>query len=419
MSHLTKQYLIISTFFLLLAMMLLPNGGHGWDLGCWRDWSKTIYTDGLANIYKGGTDYLPLYHYFLKAYTLFQNSLQAVETNLKYLKLFSIAFHIISGYHLLSWIKSNTDLSDKRLLFSAAVYLMNVAILYNCLIWGQVDIILTSFVFASCYFAYQHKILLSIVSYLFALNFKLHAIVFGPIIGLMLLPTMINSFTMKKAINWVITPLALQCIILLPFIYSGTIHNVYKVLIDSVGKFPVVSMNAYNVWDLLLSGDLISISNEIQYAGISYKKWGLLMFFLSSALALMPLAMKAFTSVKEKQKMNMDLSQFLIICSIIPINFFFFNTEMHERYSHPAILFLSAYAAYTQKYYLLIIGSLAYLLNLEGVLHYLELKNYKTLIFDRRFISALYFTLLIALYYQLFRSATSNSKKDITLNLQP
>jgi Gpi18-like mannosyltransferase len=418
MSHLTRQYLFISSFFLLLAITFLPKGGHTWDLGCWREWAKTIYIDGLANVYTGGTDYLPLYHYFLKAYTLFQNSPEAIETNLKYLKLFSLAFHILSGYHLLSWIKSNSDLSDKRLLFSALFYLTNVAVLYNCLIWGQVDIILSSLVFASCYFAYQHKILLSIVSYTLALNFKLHAVVFGPIICFMLLPSMINSFTLKNATKWVVTPIALQCIILSPFIYSGTIDNVLDVMINSVGKFPVVSMNAYNVWDLLLSGDLINTSNEIHYAGISYKNWGLLMFFFSSALALLPMAVKAATAIREKEKMNLELSQLLIICSIIPINFFFFNTEMHERYSHPALLFLSAYAAYSRKNYLVIIGSLAYILNLEDVLQYLELRNYRTLIFDRRFISALYFTLLIALYYELLRASANPFKKNIQPTLQ-
>ena len=61
----------------------------------------------------------------------------------------------------------------------------------------------------------------------------------------------------------------------------------------------------------------------------------------------------------------------LLSLGLIPLAFCFFNTQMHERYWHPALLLLGAHAILTRRYVLFGVFSLAYYLNVEGSLHYL------------------------------------------------
>lgn len=92
----------------------------------------------------------------------------------------------------------------------------------------------------------------------------------------------------------------------------------------------------------------------------------------------------------------------MLIASLIPLLFFYFNTQMHERYSHPAFIFLILYAVIQNKPLPSIIGCLAYLLNLDAVLKSIVFQNYGVFIFSREFISALYLITIIWLYILLY-----------------
>lgn len=384
----------------VLIYMLVPQTGHEYDTYCWKEWAKYIYEGGLSKIYYSFTDYLPLYHYTLKLYGLMQDGIESIESNIYQLKLINLLFHFVTGFFLALVVKK--DHSWEKVLFFTMFYLLNIAILYNTIIWGQVDEVLTCYIFISCYFAHKKKVLSSLIFFVIAINFKLQAIIFIPVIGLMLLPVIISSYSAKKMITWLLVPLLIQALIIMPFILSGTVDKMWNVIIGSFGKYPVVSMNAYNIWDFLLSGDLFNMPDSETFKSVTYKNWGLLMFFATSGVALFPLAKHTFLSIKNKTAFNFPLPQLLIICAIIPLLFFYLNTQMHERYSHPALVFLIAYSIFANKPFISIIGCLAYFLNLESVFRFMDLNNYGTLIFNRDFISALYLITIVWLYVELF-----------------
>ena len=50
------------------------------------------------------------------------------------------------------------------------------------------------------------------------------------------------------------------------------------------------------------------------------------------------------------------------------LGFFFFNTQMHERYSHPAMLMAFLYGILNKNYWIYGITSIAYFLNMEKTL---------------------------------------------------
>ncbi|MFV0530737.1 MAG: hypothetical protein ACK5MD_04795 [Flavobacteriales bacterium] len=387
----------------------MPHNGFDSDIRYWGNWAVYIFENGLGNIYRSDTDYLPLFHYILKIFGVFQESIEKIWNNIHYLKSITLLFHFITGFFLISLIKKKGSTPD-NMIISVLFYLLNIAILYNTVIWGQVDGILTCFAFIACYFAFKKKVLLSLVFTVLAINFKLQAIIFLPVVGFMLLPVVISTFSIKKILQWILIPVFLQIIILLPFILSGTLDKLWLVVTGSVGRYPLVSLNAYNIWDFILSGDLMTVLDSKTFIGFSYKQWGLLMFFGTSGIALFPLLKSGYLSIRRKTDFNFPIEKFLLLCGIIPLLFFYFNTQMHERYSHPAFVFLIAYSLYTKKPFISIIGCLAYLLNLEGVLRFMHLPNYETLVFNRDFISSLYLLTIFTIYIELFEIKFKNKK---------
>ena len=400
LSHL-KKYLSISFILFAFFAVIAPRSGHPWDVYCWAEWSNYTLNNGLGSIYNSGTDYLPLYHYILNIYGAMQGSRDVIYSNIHYLKLFTLIFHFITGYFVYLFVKRENESWDSALL-NTLYYLVNIAVLYNVIIWSQVDIILTCFVFISVYFAIHHKALLSVVFLVVALNFKLHAVIFFPVIGLLLLPDMVQSFSFKKSVISILVVFVLQFLIVLPFILGGSIQNLPGVITGSVGKFSVISAYAFNLWHLLLKGDLANLPDTVVAFGLTYNTWGLLLFFTSSFIALFPFLKQVYVSLKTKKALQLPIETILITCALIPVLFFYFNTQMHERYSHPALVFLITYGILQKKPLLPVIASVAYFLNLEAELKFLALPKYSTLIFDSRFISVLWLMTMLGLYLQLY-----------------
>ena len=73
-------------------------------------------------------------------------------------------------------------LDTKEKLPQGIFYLLNIAVLYNTLVWGQVDEIMTFFVALSLYFLMRDQPRWAMISYLLAINLKLQSIVFLPLI---------------------------------------------------------------------------------------------------------------------------------------------------------------------------------------------------------------------------------------------
>lgn len=398
-----KQYIALSSLFILFCLVIQPIKGHDYDMYCWLEWTKYIQQNSLGNAYANGSiDYPPLYLYFLNFFGSCIGSPEGIQNKIHLLKSITMVFHLLTGYFLMIWIKRQNQSWDNAL-HNTLFYIFNICILYNGIIWGQVDIIMTFFIFLSCYFCFQKKTTHSLIFFILAINFKIQSIIFLPIIGLMLLPVIIDSFSIKNILKWIFIPVIVQLLILLPFILSGTIGNLLDVIKNSFGKYPFVSMNAYNFWHLTVPGDLMTIQDSTKFSVFTYKQWGLLLFFTTSFFALFPLMKQSYLSIKNRTHFSYPLSKFLIVCSLIPLLFFYFNTQMHERYCHPAFAFLIAYSLYSKKYILSIIGGLAYLLNLEGVLHFMQLPNYGTAIFNKKIISVLFAIIIFLMYIALFK----------------
>ena len=403
MGAFTKKYSLLCVAMFLICCIGMPRYGYSFDISCWKQWTVYIFQHGLGNVYHSQTNYLPLLHYILKVLGLSQGSVEAINAHIHYLKSIVLIFHFITGYFIALLIKREENTWNKVILNVFLFYLFNIAVLYNTVIWGQVDAILSCLVFITCYFAFKKRILASLIFITLAINFKIQAVIFVPVVGLLILPVLISTFSIKKLAQWILIPLLLQLLILTPFIIEGTYLQIWYVTRISAGMFKVVSMNAFNLWYLFSSMDLLTSSADTNtFIGISYRNWGLLMFFVSSGLALFPLAQYAYLSIVKRIELNIPLEKILITCALIPFLFFYFNTEMHERYSDPAFAFLISYALYKKKPFIAVIGCLAYFLNLESAYRHLDPSYYTSFIFNPCFASCLYLLTIVLLFCELF-----------------
>lgn len=388
--------------FLFLVFFLKTKTGHWWDNYLFSQWADYNSSHGLKNAYGSGTDYLPLYQYVLYLFGKMQESPWLIWDKLYNLKNVTILFEFGTTLFLFKYLEGKWKDTDKAILYSL-FYFLNIAVLYNSLVWGQVDGIMTFFIVGAVLFAWKRNLFLSLLFLLLAINFKLQAIIFLPLVGLLLLPLLKEKGIIKKILFSTVALSIILVLIYLPFILEGHFPHIWKnVIVGSVGRYSVVSMNANNLWYIFMKDDPMQVQNTVTFLGITYKNWGFFLFFLSAFFALFHFLKPVYQIFFKKIKANFSEKKVWISAALIPLIFFFFNVEMHERYSHPALIFLAFYAFLYKKPLPYIIISIAYLLNLETATKYFAFSFYSAIFFKAGFIATLYLIGIILLYLDLY-----------------
>ena len=405
-SSLQEDKKIIGAYLLILIVFVafMPdNGPGGFDKICFTSWSNFILANGLQNIYKFGIDYLPLFQYILFLYGKTQGTAENVAMNINSLKYVTLLFDVFSVYLAYRFVK--TQYKTKESAFLATLFiLLNIAYFYNNVIYGQVDGIYTCMVFISLILGLQKKIAASIFFIILAINFKLQAIIFLPLIGLLIFPEIWKNLSLKNIINWLFPVFVLQLLILLPFIISGDILTLLNVVKSSMGKYPKVSMGAYNIWYLFFDNPN-QIYDKQGIFGRSFNRYGLLFFTISLFLAILPLIKQSINVLRRKSYKSIPKEKIILMATLTPLVFFYFNTQMHSRYMHPSILLVGIYALYTKRPLAFILISIAYFLNIEDGSKILknDITPYTYFFFQPLFISYVYLVAIIVLFFELYR----------------
>jgi Gpi18-like mannosyltransferase len=392
--------------FLLLAFHL-PDSGHGYDFSCWSAWMRQLDTQPFHRIYDIDCNYLPGYLYLLKFHVWLMGSAEAASQHLHVLKLYTLLFDIGSVLLMLSMCRLSTH-SNRHW----ALFVFNGAYFFNTLNWGQIDAIPAFFTLLSLRLFLQNRAIWALPAYILALNVKLQMIIFLPII-LWLLWDALRGKPRLYFVRTGLLSLGFQSLLILPFLLGGSIVPFWRVVIGSVGFFQRVSMNAFNFWYLVLpesTNPILADDRSPWISGISYQNWGMLLL-LGSALfgAWLLFGRRLILAVQQRTFPKFALDDYLLAGSILALCFFYFPTQMHERYSHPAWLFLGLWSIRTHRYLPIFIFSLAYFLNMEMVLRSMELPNYEVWYFKPAFTASLYSILLLYLMRQALRQGRSAS----------
>jgi Gpi18-like mannosyltransferase len=382
---------------LLLLAFNLPDSGHGFDLSCWSAWMTQLDTRPFHRIYDIDCNYLPGYLYLLKFHLWMTGSAEAASHHLHQLKLYTLLFDLGSILLLLSM--SN---NPQRINLHWGLFAFNAAYLYNTLNWGQIDGIPAFFVLLSLKFLLQKHAVGGGMAYLLALNVKLQMIIFAPII-LWLLWDALRGKPLRMFLRVKLAALGLQALLILPFLIGGTVVPLWRVVIGSVGYFQRVSMNAFNFWYLALPESVNPVELDDRaawFGGLSYHQWGMMLLLISGVLCAGLLFGRRWKAAISNRTFPAFLpDDYLLAGAMLSLLFFFFPTQMHERYSHPAWLFLGLWCIRSGQYMPFIVFSAAYYLNMEMVLRSLELSNYSAFFFQPVFIASLYGILVAYMFY--------------------
>lgn len=373
---------------------------------CFEPWALHIKRQGLRNAYGSTTDYMPIFQYILWIYDKLAGTEAAISANFRYTSCFVLIGDFVALWYVYKWI-------DKKLPYFALLSLciLNLGFSYDTILWGQIDGILCALIFISVYYAWKGNNLLGAISMVLAFNFKIQCIVIIPLWGLLMLGNAIadngSNVFWRKVLLPVLAAATVQLVLIIPFMLGDKgPGRIFEVVIQSFSKYQSISIQASNIWQWLVQdkGNLIFASDAKPWIGsLTYKQAGLITFFTSSLFAMFPVLKLFVQKLKTCTAVAPSREMIWITGALVYLQFYFFNTEMHERYCQPAFLFIVAYAFFTRDFFPLVIFSIMNLLLLESSVHHFRLPNYETVAFDLRFLASLTAITIAYLYYRLYK----------------
>ncbi|WP_337044008.1 hypothetical protein [Emticicia sp. 17c] len=360
--------------FYTLLIAIIPHTGFYFDLNKdWPRWSYYAFEHGLSQIYNSDTNYMPFYLHGLYWFGKLQGSKELIYANSYQLKYFFLLFDF-GGAIALAWALRKYY----TIKFAEYLLLFNLGYLYCSVIWGQLDSMPTTIVILAIICLFERKLLWAAFFGTLAVYVKLQAIIFLPFFVILLIYQLSRKFDKWLLVKMIGISVLTQLWLLSPFIWGGTFWNFVKVVRESVGFFPRVSWHAYNFWYLVIKQDPTLLNDTLPFAGLTYKKWGFILFFGSSALVFIPLLWQTYINIKTKKLLDANYYALLWLTAATTATLFFFvNTQMHERYSYPAIALYFAYALISGEYALFALISVAHLANVDGMNKYFGLNPFK------------------------------------------
>jgi Gpi18-like mannosyltransferase len=405
-----RQQAAYTVLLFMLLMLVVPRAGHPGDLDYWLRWAKYTFEHGLGNVYQlPDNNYNPLYHYILWLYGRMMGNVDKMDYYRAWLKGFSLLFDFAGAF----WAASLVPERSRR--FGLVLLLLfNIGYLYNSLIWVQVDTIYTFFAFGAVVLAVQQRAVGSMLSFVLAFAAKTQAIIFLPPLLLLWLP--LWYYRPLRLVQAVGASALLVVLILAPFIWwawESYLPRIIDINFKATQVYPFLSLNAYNFWFWFSPSEAPAlVPDSLPFAGLTYHLWGLILFCSFSAIALLPLLVAVVRTLLTRptplaaRVPKLDMALVLLCCGTVPLLFAFFNTQMHERYWHAAILFMAAYGFLRHDYLPYVLVSAAYFLNLEAILRFLQLMNYGVLLFQPWFVAALFGLTILLAIFKIYRLAS-------------
>lgn len=395
---------LLAVFFLFLFLIPNTTTPGKFDRRCWITWTNYINGNGFGNVYKLGVNYLPLYHYVLYIYGKLQGSTEGIIYHINSLKYVTFFFELLGLFFVYRLAKDQY----KNVIVGVLVLIiiiLNPAFLYDNVLYGQVDGIYATFIFASVFFGIKRSTTWSLISFVIALNLKLQSITFLPLIFFLNLDNVLEEYSTRKVLSFIWPAILLQVLFLLPFAIQGDLGKVWQVVTGSEGMYPFVSMGAYNWWYYFLDNP-VEVIDTTGVFGRSFKRIGQGLYIITALLACWPFMQYFYFKYfrKNNRVEYPGISQILLMGLLMSLLFFFLNTEMHARYVHAAIIFAGAYAIYNRTYVIYVFLSIAYFLNLEDSAKILKgnIAKYENFYFQPQFVATLFLIALLLSFYQIF-----------------
>ncbi len=289
-----------------------------------------------ANAQTGIADYPPFYMYVLGIVGKIMDWMGfAVGTTAYKLAIkmppmladMASAFFIYLICEKLEQTEKGRWLNDGWKLFFAGIYLFNPMVLFDSVVWGQMDSFLAMFMLFAIYAVMKKKVTLSAILFAICILIKPQGLFAGPVLLFYVLregtvkQRIANFFKCAGAI------LATAFLITLPY----TLQNVtfiYDLFTETAGRYDYASVNGFNFFTLMGLNWVTDTGEFNTFWGLTYYLWGMLF------LGLIVIVGGVFYMMLPKEYEHREL----LIALFLVTGIFNFTVRMHERYLFPAIL---------------------------------------------------------------------------------
>jgi Gpi18-like mannosyltransferase len=308
---------LLAASAILLRWLVLPFQSHDMQ-DFLLQWYDYIVTHGrFAALSDNFYNYTPPYIYMMTAVSY----LDGVISRVTLIKSISILFDLISAFLVYRIVF--TVRPDRRLAVLAALMFLNLpTLLLNGAVWGQCDIIYTTFLLAFAYYMIRNCPFQAILMYAVALSLKVQAIFLAPFLIYLLLSG-------GMPLMAVILPPMMYVLLMLPAALAGrswfSLVTVYAGQAGFMHSLSAHAPNAYMFFQDVLSEKARSL---VGYAGL-----------LVAGLASLVVLAAHF-------RLRPPLPPLFIILSVI----LWLGLEpsllprMHDRYFFPADMFAFLFA---------------------------------------------------------------------------
>jgi len=246
-------------------------------------------------------------------------------------------------------------------LLAACFFLFNPALIYNSIVWGQTDSLISFLSLLGLWLFWKDKLFFGVFFFILSLFFKLSLII--------LLPLLIFMIWQKRRI-WLrlllifMANIAIFLLFAYPFVHHGNVFTwLWYLYANRIlpRQGDMLSGNAFNLWTLFYGIDF-SLKENLMVLGMQAKAWGRIIFSLISIIFTLALFLK---------KKSFDFRNYLQLGIVYSFSAFLFLTNMHERYLYPSLVLLVFLIFLKKKYsrlmIIFIILSFVYLLNLYNL----------------------------------------------------
>ncbi|RZA04171.1 MAG: hypothetical protein EOO68_08845 [Moraxellaceae bacterium] len=165
-------------------------------------------------------------------------------------------------------------------------------------------------------------------------------------------------------------------IVFSPFIFVHYHREAFQhAYIDTLGQYPVITMNAANLWVLLIGNNapdniqFLSHVSDLLPQKLIYPRYLGMFLYASVSLCIFVLGINSLIKTQRTADTEKFIANIFLFSMVSAIAFFALLPAMHERYLVPAVVCALVYSSVTKKYFAYAIAlSIASALNMLIIL---------------------------------------------------
>lgn len=324
-------FIIIVALIIRIPWIIAPDPVGDLELAARRMWF--LHNDGLAGAYTYHGDYMPLRLYLLSGlshlvslfgggfhdplppHTLFLIKLPSLIADLITIAIIFIWSHSV----IIMTPHSVPRFAKHSAIIIALLYALSPPVWINVAWWGQVDALLMLPLVGMILLLDQAKGGWSWLCWTIALLIKPQAIVFAPLLYIATI-RLHGKRGFAQGAALAVATFVLACV---PLVLADQGHGLMQAYLGSVGRFPKLTIGAYNIWHLFTwgaGGD----DTRLLWGILSYRMIGMLLVGCAALLVVIALLRDAHVHTR------------VLAAAVLALSFFMLPTQIHERY-----LFLS------------------------------------------------------------------------------